>query len=149
MKYLQFLIPFSFALIAAVGNAIVTLGQKKATAYDNPFFFGAFSLLFASITLFIIASFYPVKNISDYFIENIRWFITTGIGLVLLNIFLYLLYRGYGASYYTVYAVFAIITTSILLSVIIFRENMNRYYWISLGFASLTIIFFMRGRLNS
>lgn len=146
MKITSYLIPFVLALIAAIGNAVVTLGQKKATAYEHPFLFGAFSLLFASLVLFGISLFFSARNAAAYIAANIPWFMTTGSGLVLLNIFLYLLYREYGAAYYTLYAMLAIVTTSIVLAAWVFKESMNVYYWISLGMAALTIVFFLKGK---
>ncbi|MBK7243493.1 MAG: EamA family transporter [Saprospiraceae bacterium] len=146
MKLQQIFIPFILALIASIGNAFVTIGQKKASSFSNPFFFGAFSLLFASATLFIVALFFGTKGLSNYIYVNSKWFATTGLGLVLLNIFLYFLYRNYGAAYYTLYAILAIATTSIIVAIFMFNEKMNLYYFISLAFALLTIIFFMKGK---
>lgn len=146
MKLQQIFIPFLLALVASIGNAIVTIGQKKATSFSNPFFFGAFSLLFASATLFIIAVCFGTKGLSNYVYVNSKWFAITGLGLVLLNIFLYFLYRNYGAAYYTLYSILAIATTSIFVAIYLFNEKMNIYYWISLTFALLTIIFFMKGK---
>ncbi|MBK9671992.1 MAG: EamA family transporter [Bacteroidetes bacterium] len=123
MKLTEMIVPFFLALIAAIGNAFVTLGQKKASAFHNPFFFGSFSLLFAAIILFCISFLYPTKGLQQYFLLNFKWFIIAGLGLVILNIFLYFLYRNFGASYYTLYAILAIITTSILLSVVVFNEK--------------------------
>ncbi|NOT49876.1 MAG: EamA family transporter [Chitinophagaceae bacterium] len=148
MKLQQILAPFLLAFAASIGNAMVTIGQKKATTYSNPFFFGAFSLLFASATLFVVAMFFTTKGVSNYFYVNAKWFATTGAGLVLLNIFLYFLYRNHGAAYYTLYSILAIVTTSIFVALYVFNEKMNMYYWISLAFALLTIVFFMKGKSN-
>lgn len=147
IKITGLLAPFLIALIAAIGNALVTLGQKKAGAFQNPFAFGSFSLLIAAIILFSISFLYPTKGLLHYFTINFKWLIISGIGLVMLNIFLYLLYRNHGASYYTLYAILAIITTSILLSVFVFGEKMNVYYYISFVFATLTILMFMKGKM--
>jgi len=146
MKLQQILIPFLLAFAASIGNAIVTIGQKKANSFSNPFFFGAFSLLIASVIFFIIAMFFGTRGLSNYVYVNSKWFATTGLGLVLLNIFLYFLYRNYGATYYTLYSILAIVTTSIFVAVYFFNEKMNLYYWISLTFALLTIVFFMKGK---
>ncbi len=146
MKLQQIFIPFLLALAASIGNAIVTIGQKKASSFSNPFFFGAFSLLFASVTLFIIAMFFGTKGLGNYVYVNGKWFATTGVGLVFLNIFLYFLYRNYGAAYYTLYSILAIATTSIFVAIYMFDERINIYYWISLIFALLTIMFFMKGK---
>ncbi|MEQ1922242.1 MAG: transporter, partial [Pyrinomonadaceae bacterium] len=72
----------------------------------------------------------------------------SGLGYVLLNIGLYFLYRNFGASYYSLYAVLSIVTTSILLATLVFHEKMNLYYWLSLGFAGLTILSFLKGQMN-
>lgn len=143
---MKLLYPFILALLAAIGNALVTYGQKKSSSFENPFFFGAFSLLIASVFMFLIAFLYQSKGNMAYINDNFKWFGVSAIGLVLLNVFLYLLYSHFGASYYTLYAILAIITTSIGLCVWIFHEKMNTYYWISLGFAFFTILFFMKGK---
>lgn len=149
MKLSGLIVPFLLALIAAFGNALVTLGQKKSSAFHNPFLFGSCSLFIAATILFFISILYPTKGFQEYFTINLKWFLITGIGLVMLNIFLYFLYRNYGASYYTLYAILAIITTSILLSVFVFGEKMNMYYFISFVFAALTIFMFMKGKMNN
>ncbi len=148
MKLQQIFIPFLLALVASIGNALVTIGQKKAGSVSNPFFFGAFSLLLASTTLFIAAMFFGTKGLTRYIYVNSKWFATAGLGLVLLNIFLYFLYRNYGAAYYTLYSILAIATTSIFVAIYLFNEKMNVSYWISLTFALLTIVFFMKGKSN-
>lgn len=146
MKIAAFIIPFSIALFAAIGNAIVTLGQKKAGIFPNPFFFGAFSLLFASVFMFCIAFLYKTEGLTNYIYVNYKWFAVSGIGLVFLNVFLYFLYRRYGANSYTLYSMLAICTTSILLAVFVFREKMNSYYWLALCLAILTVLIFMKGK---
>lgn len=149
MKTNSFVLPFCIALVAAIGNALVAMGQKKATTFSNPFLFGAFSLLIASAGLFAVALFNNNKGIGQYVSGNIQWFVLSGSGLFLLNVFLYMLFRNYGASYYTLYAILAIVTTSVLLSVYVFHEKMNVYYWASLVFAVITIIFFFKGKIIS
>ena len=127
---------FFIALAAAMGNALVALGQKKAASFSNPFFFGAFSLLLASAALFAVAFINNnCKGLGQYTAGNMQWFAVSATGLFILNIFLYILFRSYGASYYTLYAILAIATTSVLLGVFIFYEKMNGYYRASLAFA--------------
>lgn len=140
---------FFLALTAAIGNALYALGQKKAVTHENPFLFGVCSLAIGSGLLAVIAMFFDRRNIGSYIAGNIRWFAISGFGYVLLNIGLYFLYRNFGASYYLLYAVLSIITTSILLATIVFSEEMNFYYWISLGFAGLTMYFFFKGKTGS
>lgn len=146
MKLSPYLIPLLLSFAAACGNALVTLGQKKAALFENPFLFGAISLLIASCSLFSIACFYPMKGLQFYITSNLKWFATAGLGLVLLNIFLYFLYRQYGASCYTLYSILAIITTSLFVSFFVFHEKINQYHIISFLLAGLTIYFFMKGK---
>ncbi len=146
MKIAEIIIPFLLALVAAFGNAIVTIGHKNATNYPNPFFFGAISLLIASVGLFIIAFLYKTDNLGQYISTNFKWFSLAGLGMLILNVFLYFLYRGYGANSYTLYAVLAIITTSIGVSVFYYQEKLNFYYLVSLFFAIATVFFFLKGK---
>lgn len=139
---------FFLALTAAVGNALYAYGQKRAAVHDNPFLFGAFALLAGSALLTIVAMFFNTQTIGSYVVENLKWFFVSGLGYVLLNIGLYFLYRNFGASYYSLYAVLSIVTTSILLATIVFHEKLNFYYWLSLGFAGLTILFFLKGQTS-
>ncbi|MET2984546.1 EamA family transporter [Aureibaculum conchae] len=146
MKIPVILIPFLLALAASIGNAMVTVGQKNASNYSNPFFFGAFSLLFAAVGLFVIAFFYKTEQLYSYAIGNIKWFAMTGVGMLILNVFLYFLYRGYGANSYTLYAILAIITTSIGVSIFYYGEKMNIYYAASLILAIATVLVFIKGK---
>lgn len=146
MKVTDIIIPFVLALVAAFGNAIVTIGHKNATNYPNPFFFGAVSLLIASAGLFAIAFLYKTDGLGQYISINFKWFALAGLGMLILNVFLYFLYRGYGANSYTLYAVLAIITTSIGVSVLYYHEKMNYYYITSLVFAVITVLVFLKGK---
>ena len=146
MKVSGILIPLILALCAAIGNAMVTVGQKNASNFDNPFFFGAFSLLFATIGLFAIALFHKTEQLYAYAVGNFQWFAMTGGGMLVLNIFLYFLYRGHGANSYTLYAILAIITTSIGVSVYYYGEKMNIYYALSLVLAIATVLLFLKGK---
>lgn len=146
MKSYQFIYPLVLSFIAAFGNALVTIGQKKASPIGNPFLFGAISLLLASIFLFTLSQFYKYENVVNYIISNYQWHIISALGLVLLNVFLYLLYRNFGANSYTLYAVLAIVTTSVGVSILIFKEKWNIYYGLSLITAAITIFLFFKGK---
>lgn len=147
MKATTFLFPLLLATIAAVGNALATLGQKKSSGIGNPFIFGATALLIAGFSLLVVAFIYQPKNNVAAITANFKWAAVTASGLVMLNVFLYVLYRQYGANFYTLYSMLAIITTSILLSVFIFNEKMNTYYGLSLIAALVSIFFFFKGRI--
>lgn len=137
------------ALIAAIGNALYALGQKKSAPHENPFLFGTFALLAGTLLLGAVASLFSKKDIGSYCLENAGWFLISGSGYLLLNIGLYFLYRNFGASYYLLYAVLSIVTTSILLATLVFGEKMNLYFWIAVLFATLTVFFFFKGQAEN
>lgn len=43
---------------------------------------------------------------------------------------------------------FVVITTSIGLAVLVFKESMNVYFWLSLLFAALTVVCFIKGKIG-
>ena len=146
MKNSSFLLALALAFVASLGNALYAFGQKKSITHANPFLFGVFSLLTGAILLFVCASFFELKNIPTFVINNLKWFIVSGLGYVLLNLGLYFLYQNFGVSYYTLYAMLSILTTSILLATLVFGEKFNLYYGLSILFAFLTIFFFMKAK---
>ena len=58
----------------------------------------------------------------------------------------YLLYSQFGAVYYVVYAVLSIISTSLVIGVLIFREPFNAYQAGALILAILAIALFSYGQ---
>lgn len=104
------------------------------------------SLCLASVILFTFSLVFKNESILPYVKNNIQWISVSAFGLVLLNVFLYILYRNFGANLYTLYAVLAIGTTSIGASVIIFKEKWNVYYGLSLITALITILLFLKGK---
>ena len=59
---------------------------------------------------------------------NYLWFIASGTGFFLTFIGFYFLYTKFGASYYLLYAVISIITTSILVGIIIFNTDFHSIF---------------------
>lgn len=141
--------PIFLSILAAVGNAMVAYGQRKAIVNFNPYLFGAGSLLLASIILFTIGNTTNKSSIIGYIKVNYLPIVISAIDLSTLNVFLIILYQRYGTGYYTLYSSFAILTTSIVLAIYIFKEEFNLYYLISTCFAFVTIIFFMKGKMGS
>jgi drug/metabolite transporter (DMT)-like permease len=56
-----------------------------------------------------------------------------------------LLYSKYGASNYILYAVLSIITTSIIVGVVMFKESFNAYHWLAFGSSITTVALFAMG----
>lgn len=79
---------------------------------------------------------------------NYKWIIFGGAGLVLTFTGFYLLYSRFGPSYYILYAVLSIITTSVIVGVFVLKERMNIYYALSVATAVTTIILFTIGKMS-
>ena len=134
-----------FALIAAIGNAMFAAGQKKAMVFDNPFTFIA---LAAMVCVFLTVATAPLFGQPQYSAvakENGWWAVLSGAGLFLTYLGFNLLYSKYGASNYILYAVLSIITTSIIVGVVIFKESFNLYHWLALVSSIVTVALFALG----
>ena len=137
--------PLFFALIAAIGNAMFAAGQKKAVAFENPFTFIA---LVAIVCVFLTVATAPLFGQPHYSAvakENGWWAVLSGSGLFLTYIGFNLLYSKYGASNYILYAVLSIITTSIIVGVVMFKESFNTYHWLAFGSSITTVALFAMG----
>jgi len=134
-----------YALIAAIGNAFFAYGQKKATISNSLLFIGLSAIVCTIITFSIM----PIleKNIKVIPLIKDNWpmIIISGVGLSLTYIGFNLLYSNFGASSYIYYAVLSIITTSIIVGIVIFRENINIYHILSIFTAIITILLFSFG----
>ncbi len=140
---------FFFAGIAAIGNAVFVYGQRGSGQSNNPFLFicGAVSIC---TLLFLTASFiYKTNSDIPYIISNYRNILISGIGFFITFIGFYLLYSRFGASYYIVYAVLSIITTSIGVGVICYKEPFNIYHLGALFLAILSICFYSYGQYKA
>ena len=137
---------FIFAFIAAIGNAVFVYGQKKSVPDANPFIFLAFALGICFLILLVSTVSFPMPDIKAYIILNWKAFVITAVGLFITYLGFYLLYSRFGASYYIIYAVTSIVTTSIIVGVVVFKEKFNVYYLLSTLSAVLTIVLFFIGQ---
>lgn len=128
---------------------MVVFAQKRVSAFSNPFWFGTVSFLLAGSLLLCIALWMQTRkshgNAAEYLSHNLHWFALAASGLVMLNVFLFLLFTQFGAGYYTLYAVLAILSTSVGVGVWLLQQPMNGYYWMATAFAIISIVFFVRG----
>ncbi|MCG8337335.1 MAG: transporter [Proteobacteria bacterium] len=145
MKY-TIVLPLVFAGLSAIGNAMFAFGQKRAEIADNPFLFLILTLA-ACITLFLATiPFLPGTNTVQYLSRNVTWVLISGVGFFLTFAGFYFLYTGFGTSYYVIYAVLAILTTSIIVGVFIFKESFNLYHALSVVCAIVTVVLFSWGQ---
>ena len=138
----RLLLAFIPALGAAIGNAIFVYGQKRSEMVENPFLFLLCTLTVCTTLFACTIGFFPKVSVAQYLSKNYPWIVLSGIGFYLTFIGFYFLYTRYGASYYVLYAVLSIITTSIIVGVVLFREHINVYYGLTVLSALLTIALF-------
>lgn len=142
----QVLTALLFSIVAAAGNATFVFGQKKSIPHENPFIFLTYAIILCALLLVIASLFYPLPTFKDYLNSNAKAGLITGCGLFITYMGFYFLYSRFGASYYIIYAVISIATTSILVGVVILKEAFNIYYILSICSAILTIVLFFAGQ---
>jgi len=135
-----------FAGIAAIGNALFVYGQRRAATANNPFIFMTGAVVICSILFVAFSMIFRSKQEFTYLSDNYQSVLLSGVGFFITFIGFYLLYSRYGAVYYVVYAVLSIITTSIGVGIVIFRESFNPYQVGALVLAILAIVLFSYGQ---
>ena len=131
-----------FSGIAALGNAIYVYGQRSAVVSSNPFLFMAGAVTLCAF-MFVIASLLSGTSTTTIYLKQNYWPITiSAVGFFITFIGFYLMYSRVGANSYTVYAVLSILTTSVGVGMIIYREPINLYHVISILFALLAVGFY-------
>jgi len=119
--------PLLFATLAAVGNAFFVYGQRGVTPSPNPFLF-VLGAIVTCLLLFMVAAFiYRSAGDAAYVGANLGMIAFSGLGFFLTFVGFFLLYNNYGAAQYTLYAVISILTTSLGVGVLIYKEDFNIY----------------------
>lgn len=135
-----------YALVAAFGNAVFTFGQKKTSESVNPFLYLFLITLLCAVLLLVSGLFFQKEPIKEYALKNIRPILFGGIGLYITFLGFYFLFTRYGASYYILYAVFSILTTSLFVGVVLFGERFNLFHAFSVVSSILAILLFHLGQ---
>ncbi len=138
-----------FALLAAVGNAIFVYGQRGSSQSQNPFLFTLCSISICCLLFLGASSLYKTPDDMSYVINNYGNILISGVGFFVTFIGFFLLYSRYGASYYSLYAVLSILTTSIVVGMILYREPFNIYHIGSVCSALLTVFLFWCGQMRA
>jgi drug/metabolite transporter (DMT)-like permease len=140
------LLPIVFATIAAIGNAMFALGQKKSVGMENGLLFVALSAMVAvSFSLFLaplVGKFDIVNTIKG----NSNALIISGSGLFFTYLGFNLLYSRYGTSQYVLYAVLSIITTTIIVGIFWLKEPVNVYHKLAIAMALAAVVLFSIGQ---
>jgi drug/metabolite transporter (DMT)-like permease len=138
----KFLLPFSFAVFAALGNIFFVLGSRKASQAPNPMLF-TLAAMAVSLSLFTaLFLVFGTRGAGDFMRRNIGWTSLAGLGMFMTFFGFYLLYSRFGTSYYSLFVVTSMLLTTLVLGVWILREPLNAYGVISLLAAVVSIAFF-------
>jgi drug/metabolite transporter (DMT)-like permease len=137
-----------FAGLAAIGNAVYVFGQRSAVVSSNPFLFMAGAITLCAIMFLTASLLSGTGTTTDYLKQNWWPIVISAIGFFITFIGFYLMYSRVGAHSYTVYAVLSVLTTSVGVGMIIFREPFNFYHVISICFALLAVCFYGYGQFK-
>ncbi|MCP3966850.1 MAG: EamA family transporter [Lentisphaerae bacterium] len=135
-----------FAVLASTGNAMFAASQKKAASMSNPFLSVAAASVVCALIMIPAVPLFGKENYTLAIKHNWPWFVMGGVALFITDMAFNLLYTKYGASQYVLYAVISIITTSLIVGALIFREKLNIYHWAAVGTAIVTVILFSVGQ---
>jgi drug/metabolite transporter (DMT)-like permease len=140
------LLPIVFATIAAIGNAIFALGQKKSAGVENGLLFVSVSALTAFLLALFIAPLVGAFDVGNTVKGNWKAVFLSGTGLFFTYLGFNLLYTRYGVSQYVLYAVISIITTTIIVGVWWLKEPVNIYHKIAIALAIVAVLMFSVGQ---
>ena len=138
--------PLAIAFMAACGNALFVYGQRVATHSPNPFLY-MLGCVSSGLVMFLVATvaWQSAGNLA-YVGANAGSIMLGGAGFFITFFGFYLLYSGYGASQYALYATLSILTTSVGVGVFVFREELNLYQIVALLLAIASIALWTYGR---
>jgi len=143
---MKIILPILFALIAAVGNAMFALGQKKSASFDNGLLFIAASALIACLLAAMISPLTGGIDLGEVVRNHWKALLLSGGGLFLTYLGFNLLYSKFGVSQYVLYAVISIITTTIIVGVFWLKEPINLYHKIAIALAVVAVFLFSIGQ---
>ena len=138
--------PLLFAALAAFGNAMFVYGQRGASPGSNPFLFTFGAVVVCGIMFVIAAAIFRTSGDAAYLLANGRNIMISGAGFFLTFVGFFLLYTGYGASTYVLYAVLSILTTTLGVGMLIYREPINAYQIAAIVLAIVAICLFSYGQ---
>jgi len=140
------LLPLVFASIAAIGNAMFALGQKKSAGVENGLLFIGISAAIAVLCAFLFAPLAGTFDAGNMVRGNLKAVLLSGFGLFLTYLGFNFLYSKYGASQYVLYAVLSIITTTIIVGVCWLKEPVTIYHKIAIVVAIAAVVLFSIGQ---
>lgn len=139
---MKILLPMFFALIAAVGNALFALAQKRTTGAGNGLLLVAATVLVAMVLALLAAPLFGSMEVTSLLRLQGRNILLGGVGLFLCYIGFNLLYTGFGVSSYILYAVLSIVTTTVIVGLIYLKEPINGMRIASIALALFSVVLY-------
>ncbi len=137
---------FGLALLiasaGASGNAFFAWCQRKSMLDTSPLVFVAMAaatyLFGALVTVAVLAR----ANPGQVTLAGWPWAVGGGLGLYITVLCFYFLYTRFGTAYYALYAVLAILTTTLFVGQVVLWEPINRFHLISIALAIGAVVTF-------
>jgi drug/metabolite transporter (DMT)-like permease len=136
------LLPLMFALIAAIGNALFALAQRRSSGSCNGLVFVACSVCLAMMLALLAAPLFGPVDLPGLLRLQGRNVLLAGLGLFLCYVGFNLMYSGYGVSAYILYAVLSILTTTVVVGMIYLREPVNPMRIVSIALAIASVVLY-------
>jgi len=140
------LLPILYATIAAIGNALFALGQRKATGVENGLLFVGLSAFVAMSGALVCALLIGPVDVGLAVRAHWKAILGSGLGLLLTYLGFNLLYTRYGASQYALYAVLSILTTTIGVGILWLKEPVTIYHKLAIALAIAAMVLFSIGQ---
>ncbi len=137
--------PLMFATLAAMGNALFVFGQRAAPPPANPFLFVLGAVVVCAVMFAVAAAIYRTGGDVAYLAAQWRTVLISGTGFFFTFVGFFLLYTNFGAAQYTLYAVISILTTTLGVGVLVYREHFNIYHAGAMALAIAAIALFTYG----
>lgn len=134
------------AAFGAIGNGLFAYAQRRATVQEAPFSFVSVSLVSALAICLAASIFMKGPGPIQVFQQSGQWAFWTGAGLAATLICFNLLFTRYGATFYVLYSVMAILTTTFLVGQLLLREPINIYHVGAILLAIGSVLLFTLGQ---
>ena len=143
---MKILLPIIFASIAAIGNALFALGQKKSTGVENGLVFVGLSAVVAVLFALFFAPVVGAFEVGNTLKGNWKAVLLSGLGLFFTYLGFNLMYSRFSASQYVLYAVLSIISTTIIVGIFWLKEPVNVYHKVAMAMAIAAVVLFSMGQ---
>ena len=134
------------ATVGALSNALFAYGQVRANVTGAPFAFVILVQACALCISLLIFPFIPGTNVLVVLTQNFMWAFLTGLGLISTLTCFYFLFSLFGASYYALYSVMALIVTIFLVGGVLLKESINIFHVGSTILAMGAVVLFTLGQ---